>query len=70
MFSIGAIVQGNHVIRPLTILNWFLVVDALVILIVGTIMWIFSLQERANYLVVYKGLTDQQRITIQDEVRA
>ena len=35
-FSIGAIVQKNHVTGGLVILNWLLVVDALVVLIVGS----------------------------------
>ena len=64
----GAIVQKNHVTIGLVLLNWLLVIDALVILIVGTTMWFFSLRERANYLVVYEGLTRDQRITIQDKV--
>ena len=69
VFSIGAVVQKNHVTGGLVILNWLLLVDAIAVLVVGSMIWIYSLMERANYFVVYKSLTREQRITIQDEVR-
>ncbi|KAI0713257.1 tetraspanin [Earliella scabrosa] len=65
--SVFAIVQKNHVTTGLVILNWLLVLDALVILIVGTIIWFFSLQQRDNYLPVYQALTRDKRIEIQDK---
>ena len=68
-FSIGAIVQKNHVTGGLVILNWLLVVDAIVILIVGTVLWFFSLQQRANYLTVFQAASPTVRIEIQDTVR-
>ena len=68
-FSIGAIVQKNHVTGGLVILNWLLVVDAIVILIVGTVLWFFSLQQRANYLTVFQAASPTVRIEIQDKVR-
>ncbi|KAM5539129.1 hypothetical protein V8D89_007352 [Ganoderma adspersum] len=66
-FSIGAIVQKNHVTGGLVILNWLLVVDAIVILIVGTVLWFFSLQQRANYLTVFQAASPTVRIEIQDK---
>ena len=66
--SVGAVVQKNHNTTGLVMLNWLLVVDALVVLIVGTIIWFFSLQQRNNYLTVYNSVSAQTRIEIQDKV--
>ena len=67
--SIGAIVQKNHVTIGLVMLNWLLVLDALVILIVGTIIWFYSVQQRANYLKVFEAASPTTRIALQDKVR-
>ena len=42
---------------------------AIVILIVGTVLWFFSLQQRANYLTVFQAASPTVRIEIQDKVR-
>ncbi|KAI0807281.1 hypothetical protein C8Q74DRAFT_1226864 [Fomes fomentarius] len=65
--SIGGIVQKNHVITGLVITNWMLVLDSIIILIVGTILWFFSLQQRANYEVVYNAVSRETRLAIQDK---
>ncbi|TBU28899.1 tetraspanin [Dichomitus squalens] len=65
--SIGAIVQKNHVTIGLVFLNWFLVLDALVILIVGTIIWFYSTQQRANYFKVFQAASPATRIALQDK---
>ncbi|KAI0747864.1 tetraspanin [Daedaleopsis nitida] len=65
--SVGGIVQKNHVTSGLVMLNWLLVVDALVILVVGTIIWFFSLQQRNNYFKVYNSVSAETRIQIQDK---
>ncbi|RPD65863.1 tetraspanin [Lentinus tigrinus ALCF2SS1-7] len=65
--SIGAVVQKNHNTTGLVILNWLLVIDAIVVLVVGTTIWFFSLQQRNNYLKVYNSVSAQTRIQIQDK---
>lgn len=65
--SIGAIVQANHVTMGLVILNWILLVDAVVVLVIGTFIWYPSLQERAVFHKAWIGLTDAQRIQLQDQ---
>jgi hypothetical protein len=68
VFSIGAIVQRNHVTIGLVILNWLLIVDAIAILIIGTFVWFFTLRERDAYHKVWRAQTDAVKIEIQDKV--
>lgn len=67
--SIGAIVQPNHVTMGLVALNWMLIIDALVTLVAGTFIWMYTLQERANFHEVFSKQTPAIRIAIQDKVR-
>jgi len=64
--SVGAIIQRNHVIIGFVILNWVLIADAVIVLVVGTIMWFYSLRERADFHGKYATLQPSQRITVQD----
>ncbi|KAL0947318.1 hypothetical protein HGRIS_013437 [Hohenbuehelia grisea] len=65
--SIGAIVQPNHVTVGLVVLNWMLLLDALGIVIIGTFVWVFTLQERANFHELFLQASDVTRIEIQDK---
>jgi hypothetical protein len=67
--SIGAVVQRNHVTGGLVALNWMLIVDAVIVLVVGTRLWFHSLRQRNEFHAVWLDLTPNQRITIQDMVR-
>jgi len=64
--SIGAIIQRNHVTIGLVVLNWVLISDAIIVLVVGTFVWFYTLRERAEYHVKYAQLQSSQRITVQD----
>jgi len=66
IISIFAIIQTNHVTIGLVILNWVLMVDVFAILTVGTLIWDYTLTERADFLPIYAALTPAQRTTIQD----
>jgi hypothetical protein len=66
--SVGAIIQRNHVTIGLVILNWFLIADAAIVLVVGSMIWFYSLHERAEFHTQYAKLQPSQRITIQDQV--
>ena len=68
VFSIGAIVQKNHVTMGLILLNWVLIVDALAVLVIGTILWFFSLRQRNEYHVAFQAASAQTRIAIQNKV--
>jgi len=65
--SVGAIIQRNHVTIGLVILNWVLIADAVVVLVIGTFVWFYTLRERAEFHHVYANLQPSQRITLQDE---
>jgi len=65
--SVGAIIQRNHVTIGLVFLNWILISDAIIVLVVGTMVWFYTLRERAEYHVKYAQLQPSQRITVQDK---
>lgn len=67
--SVGAIVQQNHITIGLVILNWVLILDALGIIIIGTFVWFFTLQERANFHVLWAAQTRDNRILLQDQLK-
>jgi len=64
--SIGAVVQRNHVTIGFVILNWLLIADAIVTGVIGSFVWFYTLQERANFHVLWQELDSAQRVTIQD----
>ena len=66
--SIGAIIQRNHVTIGLVILNWVLISDAIIVLVVGTFVWFFTLRERTEYHAKYAQMQPSQRIAVQDMV--
>lgn len=67
--SIAAIVQRNHVTIGLVILNWTLIIDAIAILVVGTFLWFFTLQERNNLHTVFSEQSSEIKIAIQDKLK-
>jgi len=66
--SIAAIVQRNHVTMGLVILNWTLIIDAIGIIIVGTFLWFYTLQERNNFRTVFSEQSSEIKIAIQDKL--
>lgn len=67
--SIGAIVQKNHVTVGLVLLNYTLLVDAFGIVIIGTFIWFFTLQERNNFHVRWENAGRETRIKLQDQLK-
>jgi len=65
--SIGAIVQPVHVTIGLVIVNWALLVDAIGTVAIGTMIWFFTLKERANYEVKFNAASETVRQAIQDK---
>ncbi|KAI0928257.1 hypothetical protein AcW1_005558 [Taiwanofungus camphoratus] len=64
--SIAAIIQRNSSIKGFVVLNWALAVDAIAVLIVGTIIWFYTLQERNNYFAVWNAQSPETRLAIQN----
>jgi len=67
--SVVAIVQPNHVTRPLMMLNWLLIGDAIGVLVVGTFIWFYTLQERAEYHTVFSRQSNDIKVAIQDTLK-
>jgi len=67
--SVGAIIQRNHVTIGLVILNWVLIADAVIVLIIGTFVWFYTLRERNEYHGEYAKLQPFQRVAIQDQFK-
>jgi hypothetical protein len=67
--SIGAIIQPNHVTLGLVLLNWTLVLDGVGIIVIGSFIWFYTLQERNNFDVLFTGLSAAQRVSIQDQLQ-
>lgn len=67
--SVFAVVQKNHVTLGLVILNWTLIADAIAVVVIGSMIWFYSLHQRNNYFDVFKAASAQTRIDIQDKVR-
>jgi len=67
LVSIGAVVQRNHITVGFVILNWFLIVDAIMVIVVGSLIWFFSLRQRSEFQVKWTALPAADRITLQDE---
>jgi hypothetical protein len=65
--SIGGIVQRNHITLGLVILNYALIIDALGITVIGSSIWFFTLQLRANLRTLWVQATPTVRQTLQDQ---
>lgn len=66
--SITGVVQRNHITIGLVITNYALLIDAIGIVIIGTFVWFFTLQERANFYELWKAASPDVRLTLQDKV--
>lgn len=65
--SIFAIVQRNHITIGLVILNYVLVVDAIIVLALGSRVWFFTLRERNNFHKIYLEQPDSTIEFIQNK---
>lgn len=70
VISIGAIIQRSHIVLPLMVLNWALVVDGIAIIFIGSFIWFVTLAERDNFLQRLTAATPEIRIAVQDRVSA
>ncbi|KAJ7581774.1 tetraspanin [Mycena floridula] len=68
-FSIRAIVQKNRVTIGLVISNYsyVLLIQALIVLVIGTYVWFPTLTERAVFSRGWNALADADRSTLQDK---
>jgi len=64
--AVFAVVQRNHVTGGLAALNWMLIADAVVVLVIGSRLWFASLRQRAEFHTAWVNLPPASRIFIQD----
>ncbi|KZT03532.1 tetraspanin [Laetiporus sulphureus 93-53] len=64
--SVGALLSPNNSIKGFVLFNWTLALDAIVVLIVGTTLWFYTLMVRDNYLAVWEVQSTETRVAIQD----
>jgi len=69
VLSVGAVIQPPHVTLGLIILNWTLLADAIITLVVGTIIWFYTLQERNNFAKVFYSSSENIRQGVQDTLQ-
>jgi hypothetical protein len=68
-FVLSLLVVVRRGTLGLKILNWALLFNGVIILFIGTYIWIFTLHERNNYHAVFGGQSDATKVLIQDTVR-
>ncbi|KXN90494.1 hypothetical protein AN958_04166 [Leucoagaricus sp. SymC.cos] len=66
--SIAGVVQRNHITIGLVITNYALLIDAIGIVIIGTFVWFFTLQERNNFSALWNTATPEVRRQLQDKL--
>jgi len=64
--SLGAVVQRNHITMGFVILNWMLLVDSILIIVVGSMIWFFSLRQRSEFSLAWDKLSNTDKTTLQD----
>jgi len=67
LISIVAILQKNHVTLGFVVLNYALLLDATGIIVIGTFVWWYTLEERADYYKLWMQSSGATRIIIQDK---
>jgi hypothetical protein len=65
-FSIGAVIQKNHITGGLVLLNWLLIADMAYLTVAGTVIWFFTLRLQNSFHTIWSEQTPSTRIVIQD----
>jgi len=65
-FSIGAVIQRNHITIGLVLLNWLLIVAMVYLTVAGSVIWFFTLRLRNNFHTRWSQQTPVTRVEIQD----
>ncbi|KAK4685201.1 hypothetical protein P7C73_g4954, partial [Tremellales sp. Uapishka_1] len=69
LLSIPGIMSPNEKTGMLKVLNFKLIVDSTLTFVIGTVIWFYSLRQRAEYSVVWGEQTPGVQQEIQDTVR-
>jgi len=66
IFSVAAVLQPNHVVRGLAILNVLLIAVGAMTVAIGSFVWFFTLRERANFYTIWQAVTPNTRVSLQN----
>ncbi|KAG8981879.1 phospholipid scramblase 1 [Tulasnella sp. 425] len=69
LISIAGILQQNHVTVGLVATNWALIMDAIGVMIIGTMVWVYTLQPTKNFLGEWEATSSVTRQSIQDTLK-
>lgn len=69
LISIAGILQQNHVTVGLVATNWALIMDAIGVMIIGTMVWVYTLQPTKNFLGEWEATSSLTRQSIQDTLK-
>jgi len=69
VFSVGGVIQANHVTIGLQIFNMILVLVGAVCLIAGSSVWFYTLREAGNFRDVWSTLAQDRQGNIQDALQ-
>jgi len=67
LISLFAITQRKPLTSGLKILNWSLIADSFAVLVIGSIIWFYSLREPTNYQRVWLKQPSNIQIALQDQ---
>jgi len=69
VYSIFAIIQPNHVTVWIVALNYLLLIDSVVVVSIGSVIWFFTLRERNDFFHAFAAQSNASQILIQDELK-
>jgi len=67
-FSIGVVIQPTRVTWGLVALNVMLIMDSIAVITIGSIVWFFTLRERANFAVAWSQQSSTIIVEMQDKL--
>jgi len=67
--SIIGIIQRNNNTAVLIMTNWALIMDAVGVVVMGCMVWFYTLQETNNYLKIWEAATPATLQSIQDTLQ-
>lgn len=67
LFSVIAIVKVNHKTMALVILNYMLLLNTMMVIVIGTAVWFPSLRQRSLFHKSWADFTRDERIFVQDK---
>lgn len=68
MTSVTGMIQRNHITMPLIITNWALIGDAIGVVIIGCIVWFYTLTPTYDFLIAWEAASPATQQALQDSL--